>query len=275
MKARSFLEQNKLPLDHRGRLEEGLGSILAARTYLLGTPAVMSLLFQNGKCPGCGAPPTPGAPTQRRFPESPPAAQAARQLAPGQCHVVAIDILRSKQDQRNILGPTRYGDLCQAAAEGRIQAVIEGPMARRGRCCVSHPDPDKLEVWWFQYKVTRQNCPWAFLHDDPQRCIAALELLLLVELVHRQCEDLRGRRLRVASEPRQCFFLAGWLCPKGAIRIHPGGDCCTTPDSRGNTVPTHVTHPAPDFNPVKQVKIEPRWLILPEILCLVYPPMAP
>ena len=72
-----------------------------------------------------------------------------------------------------------------------------------GGWCSASPNPTKDKVLWFHYAITADAHPWAFKDGNPQKRIAALELLgtlLLCKHLVAQQGQLPGRvRLPVGS----------------------------------------------------------------------------
>ena len=61
--------------------------------------------------------------------------------------------------------------------------------AKHGPCFVGgwlsdKNTPAKEEVWWFHHEVTPEGHPWAFKSGDPQKRIAALEMMGTLLLVY-------------------------------------------------------------------------------------------
>ena len=73
-----------------------------------------------------------------------------------------------------------------------------------GGWCTDSPNPTKETVLWFHYAITADAHPWAFKDGNPQKRIAALELLgtlLLCKHLVAQQGQLPGRvRLPVGSD---------------------------------------------------------------------------
>ena len=73
-----------------------------------------------------------------------------------------------------------------------------------GGWCSASPNPTKDTVLWFHYAITADKHPWAFKDGNPQKRIAALELLgtlLLCKHLVTQQGQLPGRvRLPVGSD---------------------------------------------------------------------------
>ena len=70
-----------------------------------------------------------------------------------------------------------------------------------GRWCSDATHPSKAEVFWFHYQIKPAEHPWAFKDGNPQKRIAALELLRTLLLCKRQHGPALGRvRLPVGSD---------------------------------------------------------------------------
>ena len=70
--------------------------------------------------------------------------------------------------------------------------------------------PDKSQVWWFHFQVTKEHFPWAFKEGDPQKRIAAVELLgtlvLCRLLLARQKSESSSVRLPIGSDNQGNVF---------------------------------------------------------------------
>ena len=70
--------------------------------------------------------------------------------------------------------------------------------------------PEKAQVWWFHFQVTQDQFSWAFKEGDPQKRIAAIELLgtlvLCRLLLARQQSESSSVRLPIGSDNQGNVF---------------------------------------------------------------------
>ena len=124
-----------------------------------------------------------------------------------------------------------------------------------GGWCSASPNPTKDSVLWFHYAITADKHPWAFKDGNPQKRIAALELLgtlLLCKHLVTQQGQLPGRvRLPVGSDqhlqPAQPLgheTLLGGLLMELVLFLHCEG-CSIAPNHvprEYNTWADELTH---------------------------------
>ena len=124
-----------------------------------------------------------------------------------------------------------------------------------GGWCSASPNPTKDTVLWFHYAITADKHPWAFKDGNPQKRIAALELLgtlLLCKHLVTQQGQLPGRvRLPVGSDNSGNIFsllnlsakkpYSAALLMELVLFLHCEG--CSIAPREYNTWADELTHP--------------------------------